>query len=374
MKHQPFRLYRVIGLFLLSLLLMMEQVDATIRRVCNLPIGIAPYSSAQAAVNDAANGDTILIYGTAKEYDAIMIADKRVVLIGPGISPQGSNKLTAKLSSLTIQNSLANGAPDYSEFHGLELTSGFFVMGSVITQHLLFNSCYVKSNCLMNPGTNWTYIGYRFTNNYFSNATISFSSTPANTTSVDSFIFFNNVVRLISGNFFKQFYQGWERIIQHNLFYAPSFQVPIFESGTCRFFMLKDNIFSQNSDFENGDQVTYFNNLTFNCDNNSPWLLTGHVDSGGNLSNISPLLGSQAQVISTLQNPALNFEPQSGSPALGVSSDGKNIGVLFESFPDPNYRRGLNGVLSYIVQTQPLGEANPGGTIPLRIQANHIKR
>lgn len=374
MKNQPFCYYRVIGLCVVCLLLVAEFTYGTIRQVCNLPAGITPYSSVQSAVNDAANGDTLLIHGTAKPYDALMITDKRVVLIGPGISPQGSNKLTAKLSSLTIQNSLANGSPDYSEFHGLELTSGFFVMGSVVTQHLIFNSCYIKSTCVMNAGTNWNYIGYQFTNNYFSNATISFNSTAVNTTSVDSFLFFNNVVRLINGNFFKQFYQGTERIIQHNLFYAPSFRVPIFESGTCRHFTLKDNIFSQNSLFQNADQVTYFNNLTFNCDNNTPWLLPGHVDSGLNLSNQSPMLGSQFEVVNAVQDPALNFEPLSGSPVLSASTDGKNIGPLFENFPGYNYRRGLNGILSYIVQTEPMGEANPGGAMQLRIQANHIKR
>ena len=55
---------------------------AKILRVNNVN-GTAPYATIQAAVNAAENGDTIMVEGSATEYDGGAI-NKRVVLVGPG--------------------------------------------------------------------------------------------------------------------------------------------------------------------------------------------------------------------------------------------------------------------------------------------------
>ena len=65
-------------------LVMCNSSDATVRTVCNLPSPSGQYSTIQAAVDASFSGDTILVQGSGQSYSVFTIADKRLVIIGPG--------------------------------------------------------------------------------------------------------------------------------------------------------------------------------------------------------------------------------------------------------------------------------------------------
>ena len=58
-------------------------VHATVLRVNNVGGSTAPYSTVQAALDAAAEGDTIMLDASAKSYGRVVI-NKRIVLMGPG--------------------------------------------------------------------------------------------------------------------------------------------------------------------------------------------------------------------------------------------------------------------------------------------------
>ena len=69
--------------FTLAALCMTLAANATILRVSNVNGSSAPYSTIQAAVEAANEGDTIMVDGSNTDYEKTTI-DKRLVLIGPG--------------------------------------------------------------------------------------------------------------------------------------------------------------------------------------------------------------------------------------------------------------------------------------------------
>lgn len=57
---------------------------ATVRTVSNNAGTVAQYTTIQAAVNAAVNGDTIYLHGSTVPYVGFTVTDKRLVVIGPG--------------------------------------------------------------------------------------------------------------------------------------------------------------------------------------------------------------------------------------------------------------------------------------------------
>ena len=58
-------------------------VHATVLRVSNVSGSTAPYSTVQAALDAAQEGDTIMLDASGTDYGKITIT-KRIALIGPG--------------------------------------------------------------------------------------------------------------------------------------------------------------------------------------------------------------------------------------------------------------------------------------------------
>jgi hypothetical protein len=69
-------------ILLLAALCSATVANAGFLRVNNVDAS-APYQQINAAVADAAEGDTILVEGSTVDYEAATL-DKRLVLIGPG--------------------------------------------------------------------------------------------------------------------------------------------------------------------------------------------------------------------------------------------------------------------------------------------------
>lgn len=120
-------------LFLLIVFFAMTNVFAGVLTVSNntaLPGSPGQYSTITAAISAAANGDTILIQGSATNYIESPTVNKPLTIIGPGYNPQTSSGLKAY-----IQGTLTFGAG----------SSNSLLMG-VICYNIQFNSAFAISN------------------------------------------------------------------------------------------------------------------------------------------------------------------------------------------------------------------------------------
>ncbi len=83
--------------------------SATQRTVNNNNPSPGTYSTIQAAVTAASNGDTLLIAGSPTNYGTVTL-NKKLTLIGPGYNPQKQNPQVSFLGTLDINSVLANGS------------------------------------------------------------------------------------------------------------------------------------------------------------------------------------------------------------------------------------------------------------------------
>lgn len=112
--------------------------SANILRVNNVDSS-APYSTINAAVTAAADGDTIIVDGTSVDYDAAKLT-KRLVLIGPGYWLRENGIATESAHAATINeiNVQAEGC----------VITGMYVTGAVVINgaKTIVNRCRVNGN------------------------------------------------------------------------------------------------------------------------------------------------------------------------------------------------------------------------------------
>jgi hypothetical protein len=134
-----------------ALLLMPLSLLAATFRVNNAPDTSPDYTSIQAAINAAADGDTILIEGSTVTYAPFSLVDKRLNLIGPGHGlttnlGTPANKLSATISGGTsfVRTSLANAGS----------ANGSLVMSLAFLSELNLYACanVTVARCLFDSG------------------------------------------------------------------------------------------------------------------------------------------------------------------------------------------------------------------------------
>ncbi|SMD44498.1 hypothetical protein SAMN00777080_3120 [Aquiflexum balticum DSM 16537] len=96
---------------LLSFVLFVSSISvfAATRTVSNRPGDLAEFTSIQAAVDASADGDILLITGSATSYNDVTI-NKRLTLIGPGANPNFNGGASASISTLTFDSSQASNS------------------------------------------------------------------------------------------------------------------------------------------------------------------------------------------------------------------------------------------------------------------------
>jgi hypothetical protein len=121
---------------LLALLAFPAALFAATLRVNNAPNTSPDHTTIQAAINAAADGDTILIEGSTTPYAAFTLTNKRLNLIGPGYglplnAGTPANKLTAVVgsSSLVRTSSSSAGSADGSLVMGIEFSYELYLEG-----------------------------------------------------------------------------------------------------------------------------------------------------------------------------------------------------------------------------------------------------
>lgn len=120
--------------------------NAGFLRVSNVDAS-APYSTIDAAVNAATEGDTIMVDGTSVDYDATTI-DKRLVVIGPGYWLRENGISTEMANAASIQE--ITTTKEGTVLMGLNVYNNVNVEGAktVITR------CHIGGNISIKGGTN----------------------------------------------------------------------------------------------------------------------------------------------------------------------------------------------------------------------------
>ncbi|MBL7741593.1 MAG: hypothetical protein JNK14_20410 [Chitinophagaceae bacterium] len=341
---------------------------AIIRTVSNVPSTLAQFNTIQAAVDASVSGDTIYVHGSPNQYAAFTIADKQLVVIGPGWSPNKNLPFITLVNGCTINGAASSN----TEIQGLVL-NGSVVLNTNHPDNMRFiRNHFTQSQSIFIQQSSTTYSGYLFEGNLFDNAQLLATSS----STYQNFLFQNNYFYesacCIDGNI-HGFVNSVNVLFNHNLWFGPTSGIRNSFNSNCRFLTLTNNIFVRRNAASNNSSSTFNNNITFYPAGSTPpadpWTLNGNVNSGGNVSNQDPQMTAQTSVNSGTNNPVLDFTIAAG-PANSSGSDGKDMGLLFDVIGSLNWTTSRNSRLPYVFSMNIINPTIPqGGTLNVQVEA-----
>lgn len=364
-------------------------VQATIRTVNNNPAGLAQFSDLQSAINASASGDTVYVHGSVNSYGNVEVIDKKLTIIGPGLSPDKNGPLlTAMVNFIGIYNLNTNNS-DGSALIGLHITtearisstgsgnSGYPVNGVKVIRNKFTNATLALYAA--NPYGSIHMYNLYVEGNYFEQSSIASASTSYYFTNCS---FVNNVFARTNGfgGSISNMNNCTNVVFDHNLFYGDQATGNRLFDNYASGLTMKNNVFVNmitNNTHPNGSysifNIFFQNNITYNCTNNTPWNLGSNLNGGGNIDNQDPQMVAQNAINTGTFNPLLDFSIASG-PANNTGTDGKDLGVLFDETSTMNWAYGRNSRLPYIHTMNVLNSSVPaGGTLNVQIQARKAK-
>ncbi len=354
-------------------------VNATVRTVSSNPSTLGQFSTIQAAIDASSSGDTVYVYGSPNIYGGFTIADKVITVLGPGWLPDKNLPLQAVVDGATIRNSPAGGSPDGSELHGLVFTNTVNVCRNAVSGDIGTNNIRLV-RCQFNGAVQWDLgsSGFLVEGCIFYNSQ-NFSSSAT----YQTFLFQNNYFFFSTcclGQMFNGITNSVNVRFDHNLFTSSNngggSTVPMFNTN-CRFLSFTNNIFNQANVGLNVSFSTFNNNITNNItlnnsnatSNATPWAVNSNVDGGGNVANQNPQMASQTSINAGSSDPLLDYTIAAG-PANNSASDGKDMGLLFDSTGSLNWTNSRNGrvprIFSMNITTPSVA---PGGTLSVTVDA-----
>jgi hypothetical protein len=330
---------------------------ATIRTVSNHPSTLAQFNTIQAAVNASVSGDTLMVHGTPVAYAGFTITNKRLVVIGPGFSPDVQAPMKATISTNVVITGAASKKTEIQGFHFLNATLD---INSTLDSLYFYRNNFNHISFVQGGGT---ISGFVFNGNYIRGQ---ISTHPVSV--FHNMLFENNVFR--SNNcIINLTAPGSTNILfNHNLFYAPDVATGNIFSGVS-LAMFTNNIFVDRNFNSTVTLCTFIDNLTFACSPNNPWSANGNVDGGGNIENMDPQMADQAAVNDGTATEISNYTIASG-PANNSGSDGKDMGLLYDPTGGINWIQGRNSRLPSVVLmniTNPVLGA--GGMLNVTVEA-----
>ncbi len=344
------------------ILLAVTLVNATIRTVSNNPATLAQYNNIQTAIDASNSGDTIYIHGSTTDYATFTITEKRLIIIGPGWSPNKNLPFIVRVPGFTITGT----GCDNTEIQGLIVTSTV-VINSNSPDNLRFIRNQFLNLQMQMLQSSTTYTGYLFEGNLFDGAFIN-ASTASNFV---NFLFQNNYFyenSSANGNIYG-FTNSTNVLFDHNLWFGPSVNAVNCFGNNCRFLIITNNVFVRRNPANNNTFSTFNNNITFNAGTNNPWAVNSNTNAGGNVENLDPQMTDQTAVNAGTNNPLLNFTIAAG-PANNTGSDGKDMGLLFDASGSLNWTNSRMSRIPFIFSmniTNPT--ISPGGSLNVQVEA-----
>ena len=350
--------------YTLLLLLLTSSLFATIRTVCNVPDTLAQFSTIQAAITASTSGDTIYVHGSPNAYGAFTV-DKRLVIIGPGWSPNKNLPLTAFINQgVNLSGASAAG----SEIQGLHFQTTISVTTLGVNNIRFVRNRFTNLQINIFPNVVGTVSGYLFEGNWFDNAQVQTNNSYA----MQDFIFQNNLFYENGTAVFGSvvgFTNSVNVLFNHNLFYGPGSNTrPVFVTNV-RFITLSNNIFVRRN-IGDLSSSSFSNNITFDAGTNDPWNVNGNVDvNNSNIANQDPQMAAQASVNAGINNPLLDFTIAAG-PANNSGSDLKDMGLLYDPTGSLNWNNSRGSRLPYIFSMNITTPAvAPGGNVNVTVEA-----
>lgn len=275
--------------FFAFLMLLSIQVSATVFTVNNTPGSNAQFDNIQAAHDAASPGDTILVGGSATQYNLVSVS-KKIVIIGPGFKPNNNDNLVANISFVSLASSNAEGSV-FIGFKSNGITNGTAPLIDV--DFIYIFGCELGSIDGRLRAKNWT------------------------------------IENTISGAI-----DGLENSTLRNSF--PGVVRNLKTSGiiSCVFFTGSsngENLLFSNNIFFNSNQIST-NNSTFNNNlftRQDPVVTSPNLPVSNSFSN--NLFGTDPKFVNTAFSTGFSFQNdynlQPDSPAIGAGTDGRDLGV-----------------------------------------------
>ncbi len=297
------------------------------------PNRVAQYTDLQLAIDDALDGDTILVYGAATNYGNINLY-KPLVLIGEGYN--SNNSLITTISTLSI-----------TRFNTTLSASGSTIMGFYVLYNTTFNANFTGAT---DPGRLLDNITLLRNNLGY----INMGSTGIQTFSNINFL--NNIIRdyitldpesydltfsncIFDGAYFQGSLSRSGGVLST---YADLSNVKVYNSLFLNYetgllnqtvgMVFEDNIFFGHELYYNDyAQVTWNNNLFYLVDQTVNLFTNDNVGSG-NLLDTNPLFNTYPATPAAFSY-SHDYTLQAGSPALTASVGGGEIGIYGGAYP-----------------------------------------
>jgi hypothetical protein len=284
------------------------------------------------------------------------------VIIGPGWNP---NKELPHPVNITTGSLLSGTGTSGTELQGLSFYAFIGINTTGINNVRIFRNRFHRTSVTFQGSGSGVFSGYVFEGNWFDNGWVGSS----NQYSLENMLFQNNIFYhsgVITSSIYA-FTNTVNVLFDHNLFYGTA-GMTAFGNNT-RFITFSNNIFSRVSIADNLANASFYNNITFNTNNDAPWTSNGNADGGGNLAGIDPQMAAQASVNSAVNDPLLDFSIAAGA-ANNSGSDGKDRGLLYETTGSLNWANSRSSRLPFIFRMQTnTPTVIPGGSILVTVEA-----
>lgn len=325
--------------------------------VDNRPESGAQYDNVQDAIAAASSGDIIYIHPSPTSYGSITL-DKTLTLVGPGHDPSNSEGLRATLGAITLDANTLN-----TEIRGLNISSisAYSNGTNAANVHIINNriTTSVRGYYFAGSTNNWVIEG-----NYFDD---SYSSIVIYCANMSDLQIRNNIIlgritdpnrtTIVTNNLFIQEDTTGDSMVFSNVGDITS---PIV---TNNMFVFTDPDITALTN-SGSTPVTYTNCLTWK---EAGGVALAALSGSGNLDNTNPLFNNIPTTVSDFYNN--DYTLGSGSPAIGVGTDGGEIGIFGRGFPFDIHGRPISmpyptamTILNTVVQ--------PGQTLSVDFQAS----
>lgn len=350
-------------LFSIAFIIAISTQSQTVHVVDNNQGSGAAYTSVQAAINDASEGDIIYIQPSPNNYGDIQMT-KSLSIYGMGYNPQLNGGVAAQVNNILFRYADASGSK----------ISGLYI-----------NGIYLDN-------TNFNNHDVVITNNRLTSIDGNSSTSRANNAIITGNFFYHSSTRaiynnncqnwVISNNTFSRPNGWWDYELIYSMNSSTIFNNNIILSRQtgdsnqsvelfreCYGTQISNNIF-----IFTGTSVTNFNlgsNSGLNFQNNLTYSYNTTMDA---LSGTNNLDNTDPQFVSFNPNISLNstsndYHIQTGSQAENAGTDGNDLGVFNGNFPYDN--RGYPTELPYLTDFVIYNNIISAGTpLNVNIKAN----
>lgn len=352
-------------ILMILLMVFTNSVNAAILTVNNISPGPGQFTSINTAIEQASNGDTILVQGTPNSYGNVYIS-KPITLRGAGWNPI----FKQNIYSTTVEELALAGQVHDLVIEGLNLQN-VYCAPPFGQYNIRIQFCQIRAEVRFWQGCH----DFILENNYFSGAGTNINA--GNTDSNSNLIARYNIFAGSISSF--QFTSN--TLFEHNLFISRASSLVYVMREINNGILFVNNIFYNSRAYaETGWNVIsncqFVNNITFieSGTNNLPTNgVNGNVVTytGVDLQNVNPLFVKTTSPFTGFSS-SDNYRLQAASPGKNAGTDGKDIGiytdvVTFSMTGEPN-----------IPSVRSLQILNPvitsGGTLNVKFSASKARR